>query len=73
MGDIVATVASPGHDIGIVTLENWFNQMKKKLQLATRFLKYIEKHHKDINIWSTAREREPMKVRAEVLLHTNSK
>jgi hypothetical protein len=24
MGDIVATVASPGHDIGIVTLtENW--------------------------------------------------
>jgi hypothetical protein len=31
MGDIVATVASPGHDIGIVTLTGGIEiQMKKK-------------------------------------------
>jgi hypothetical protein len=33
MGDIVATVASPGHDIGIVTLRIGSHQMKKKNNL----------------------------------------
>jgi hypothetical protein len=35
MGDIVATVASPGHDIGIVTLTGELVriQMKKRSQL----------------------------------------
>jgi hypothetical protein len=59
MGDIVATVASPGHDIGIVTLTGELVriQMKKKSQSfeAMKFLKFIEKLLKDIDIWSTAR------------------
>jgi hypothetical protein len=49
MGDIVATVASPGHDIGIVTLtgggENP-NEEKEQILTVTRFLKSTEKHHR---------------------------
>ncbi|SNB39075.1 regulatory iron-sulfur-containing complex subunit RicT [Flavobacterium psychrophilum] len=69
IGDIVATEASPGHDVGIVTLTGELVkvQMKKKAvnhegEVAKIYRKASQK---DIDIWSTAREREePMKVRA---------
>ncbi|NHM07843.1 hypothetical protein G4D82_11475 [Flavobacterium sp. CYK-4] len=73
IGDIVATEASPGHDIGIVTLTGELVrvQMKKKganptaLDLAKIYRKASQK---DIDIWSAARDREePMKVRAREL------
>lgn len=73
MGDIVATVASPGHDIGIVTLTGELVkiQMKKKgvNSNSSEIPKiYRKASQKDIDIWSAAREREePMKVRAREL------
>ncbi|WGK95291.1 MULTISPECIES: stage 0 sporulation family protein [Flavobacterium] len=73
IGDIVATVASPGHDIGIVTLTGELVrvQMKKKgvNPESTEIPKvYRKASQKDIDIWSTARDREePMKVRAREL------
>ncbi|MCI9844464.1 stage 0 sporulation family protein [Flavobacterium pectinovorum] len=73
IGDIVATVASPGHDIGIVTLTGELVkiQMKKKgvNPDSNEVPKiYRKASQKDIDIWSVAREREePMKVRAREL------
>ncbi len=73
IGDIVATVASPGHDIGIVTLTGELVrvQMKKKgvNPESTEIPKvYRKASQKDIDIWSAARDREePMKVRAREL------
>ena len=73
MGDIVATVASPGHDIGIVTLTGELVkiQMKKKgaNYLGNEIPKiYRKASQKDIDIWSIARDKEePMKVRAREL------
>ncbi len=70
IGDIVATEASPGHDIGIVTLTGELVkiQMKKKganpngSEIAKVYRKASQK---DIDIWSAARDKEePMKVRA---------
>ena len=73
MGDIVATVASPGHDIGIVTLTGELVkiQMKKKgvNHLSNEVPKvYRKATQKDIDIWTVARNKEePMKVRAREL------
>ena len=73
IGDIVATVASPGHDIGIVTLTGELVkiQMKKKgvNPNSNEVPKiYRKASQKDIDIWSVARDREePMKVRAREL------
>ncbi|MEO7977048.1 regulatory iron-sulfur-containing complex subunit RicT [Flavobacterium sp.] len=73
IGDIVATVASPGHDIGIVTLTGELVkiQMKKKgvNHQSNEIPKiYRKASQKDIDIWSVARDREePMKVRAREL------
>jgi cell fate regulator YaaT (PSP1 superfamily) len=73
MGDIVATEASPGHDIGIITLTGELVriQMKKKgaNHLSNDIAKiYRKASQRDIDIWSAAREREdPMKVRAREL------
>jgi cell fate regulator YaaT (PSP1 superfamily) len=73
MGDIVATVASPGHDIGIVTLTGELVriQMKKKGvdPNSNEVPKvYRKASQKDIDIWSAARSKEePMKVRAREL------
>ncbi|MGL5112542.1 MAG: PSP1 domain-containing protein, partial [Flavobacterium sp.] len=73
MGDIVATVASPGHDIGIVTLTGELVkiQMKKKAvnHASAEIPKiYRKASQKDIDIWTTARDKEePMKVRAREL------
>lgn len=72
MGDIVATEASPGHDIGIVTLTGELVkvQMKKKgVKPNSEIPKiYRKASQKDIDIWSEARNREePMKVIAREL------
>ncbi|MES2812276.1 MAG: regulatory iron-sulfur-containing complex subunit RicT [Bacteroidota bacterium] len=72
IGDIVATEASPGHDIGIVTLTGELVkvQMKKKGENHEGEIPkiYRKASQKDIDIWSAARDREePMKVRAREL------
>lgn len=70
IGDIVATEASPGHDIGIVTLTGELVkvQMKKKKQnpKAEDLPKvYRKASQKDIDVWQSARDREePIKVKA---------
>jgi cell fate regulator YaaT (PSP1 superfamily) len=70
IGDIVATEASPGHDIGIVTLTGELVkiQMKKKgvnPDSAEIQKIYRKASQKDIDIWSDSRNKEePMKVKA---------
>lgn len=70
MGDVVATEAAPGHDIGIVSLTGELVrvQMKKKKvrQDSREVLRiYRKASQRDIDIWQEAREREEkMKVRA---------
>jgi cell fate regulator YaaT (PSP1 superfamily) len=70
MGDIVATEATPGHDIGIVTLTGELVrvQMKKKNENpdSTEIPKvYRKASQKDIDVWQEVREREDsMKVKA---------
>ncbi|WP_300487613.1 regulatory iron-sulfur-containing complex subunit RicT [Flavobacterium sp.] len=77
IGDIVATDASPGHDVGIVTLTGELVkiQMKKKNvdpegEVAKIYRKATQK---DIDIWIEARDKEePMKVRArEIAIKLN--
>lgn len=72
IGDIVATEAAPGHDIGIVTLTGELVRVqmkKKKVNPEGEILKiYRKASQKDIDIWTEAREKEePMKVRAREL------
>jgi cell fate regulator YaaT (PSP1 superfamily) len=76
IGDIIATEASPGHDVGIVTLTGELVkiQMKKKGvdHKGKDVLKiYRKATQKDIDIWSDARgKEEAMKVRArELAIH----
>lgn len=70
IGDIVATEASPGHDIGIVTLTGELVriQMKKKgvNPKSPEICKiYRKASQKDIDLWSNARSREEaMKIKA---------
>ncbi|WP_346883784.1 regulatory iron-sulfur-containing complex subunit RicT [uncultured Algibacter sp.] len=70
IGDLVATQAKTGHDIGMVTLTGELVrvQMKRKNipQDINEALKiYRKASQKDIDIWSSARDKEePMKVRA---------
>lgn len=70
MGDVVATEAAPGHDVGIVSLTGELVrvQMKKKKvrQDSNEVLRiYRKASQRDIDIWQEAREREEkMKVRA---------
>lgn len=63
IGDVIATEASPGHDIGIVTLTGELVrvQMKKKKQLATLETLpkiYRKATQKDIDIWQKVRDKE---------------
>ena len=63
IGDIVATEASPGHDIGIVTLTGELVKVqmkKKKLVLNIEELPkiYRKASQKDIDIWQKVRDRE---------------
>lgn len=70
IGDIVATQAQSGHDIGMVTLTGELVriQMKRKKisEKSEEILKiYRKASQKDIDIWSAARDKEePMKVKA---------
>lgn len=73
IGDIVATEASPGHDIGIVTLTGELVKIQMKKKGANPNggdvpKIYRKASQKDIDIWSAARDKEePMKVRAREL------
>jgi cell fate regulator YaaT (PSP1 superfamily) len=73
MGDIVATEAAPGHDIGIITLTGELVRIQMKKKGVNHESKEITKIYRkasqrDIDIWSAAREKEdPMKVRAREL------
>ncbi len=63
IGDVVATEASPGHDVGIVTLTGELVrvQMKKKKVAvdSPEVLKiYRKASQKDIDVWQEARDRE---------------
>ncbi|MFT5102466.1 MAG: cell fate regulator YaaT (PSP1 superfamily) [Candidatus Latescibacterota bacterium] len=63
IGDIVATEAESGHDIGIVTLTGELVrvQMKKKkqpIQLDGLLKLYRKASQKDIDVWQKARDRE---------------
>ncbi|WP_378185960.1 stage 0 sporulation family protein [Aquimarina sp. W85] len=70
IGDIVATEASPGHDVGVVTLTGELVRVqmkKKKVAVDSEEVKkiYRKASQKDIDIWQSARDREDsMKVRA---------
>ncbi|MDN3491648.1 PSP1 domain-containing protein [Winogradskyella bathintestinalis] len=71
IGDIVATQAKSGHDIGMVTLTGelvkvQMKRKKVKLTDTENVLKiYRKASQKDIDIWSASRDREePMKVKA---------
>ena len=71
IGDIVATQAKSGHDIGMVTLTGELVrvQMKRKkidIEDSENVLKiYRKASQKDIDIWSSSRDKEePMKVKA---------
>jgi cell fate regulator YaaT (PSP1 superfamily) len=69
IGDVVATEASPGHDIGIVSLTGELVkiQMKKKGENPDAELSkvYRKASQKDIDIWSQCREKEEkIKVKA---------
>src|SRR5690606_12748504 len=78
IGDVVATEASPGHDVGVVALTGELVrvQMKKKKvrQDSPEILKiYRKASQRDIDIWQEAREKEEkMKVRArEIAIRLN--
>ena len=70
IGDVVATEASPGHDIGIITLTGELVkvQMKKKNIAVTSpeiHKIYRKASQRDIDIWTEARDKEePMKFKA---------
>jgi cell fate regulator YaaT (PSP1 superfamily) len=69
IGDVVATEASPGHDIGIISLTGELVkvQMKKKGENPDGELAkvYRKATQKDIDIWSQCREKEEkIKVKA---------
>ena len=72
IGDVVATEASPGHDIGIISLTGELVkvQMKKKKENPEGELAkvYRKATQKDIDIWSDCREKEEkIKVKAREL------
>ncbi|WP_272023170.1 PSP1 domain-containing protein [Olleya namhaensis] len=69
IGDIVATQAQSGHDIGMVTLTGELVRVqikRKRIDTKNDILKiYRKASQKDIDIWSEARDKEePMKVKA---------
>ncbi|WP_353777042.1 regulatory iron-sulfur-containing complex subunit RicT [Winogradskyella sp. 3972H.M.0a.05] len=71
IGDIVATQAKAGHDVGMVTLAGELVrvQMKRKgidIDDSEKVLKiYRKASQRDIDVWSTSRDKEePMKVKA---------
>lgn len=78
IGDVVATEASPGHDVGQVSLTGELVKVqmnkKKVSENSPEVLKiYRKASQKDIDIWQEARDREEaMKVRArEIAIRLN--
>src|SRR5690554_3415403 len=77
VGDVVATEASPGHDIGVVSLTGELVkiQMKKKgIDPESSIPKiYRKANQKDIDVWTSFRLREDkVQIRArEIALHLN--
>jgi len=72
IGDVVATEANPGHDVGTVTLTGELVRVqmnKKKVDPKGEFLKiYRKATQKDIDLWQEVRAKEePIKVRAREL------
>lgn len=72
IGDIIATEASPGHDIGIVSLTGELVKVqmkKKKVSPDSEFLKiYRKATQKDVDAWQEARDKEePVRMRAREL------
>ncbi len=70
IGDVVATEASPGHDVGIISLTGELVRIqmkKKKAEIDSEETKkvYRKATQKDIDIWQKSRDKEEtMKVRA---------
>ena len=63
MGDIIAVEASPGHDIGVVTLAGnlvWYQMRKKKINPLSEEIKKVYRKAKstDIEKWVSAIEQE---------------
>ncbi|WP_250433706.1 PSP1 domain-containing protein [Hanstruepera flava] len=70
IGDVVATQAEYGHDIGMVTLTGELVRVQMKRKKLSEddpeaFKIYRKASQKDIDVWSAARDKEePMKVKA---------
>jgi len=80
MGDVVATQATSGHDIGIVTLTGELVKVqmkKKKHQLDIEELPkiYRKANQRDIDIWQKVRSKEPeiQKRSREIAIHLGLK
>ncbi len=63
IGDVVATEASPGHDIGIVTLTGelvrvQIKRKKESMNLETYPKIYRKASQKDIDLWQSLRQKE---------------
>ncbi len=78
IGDVVATEASPGHDIGVITLTGELVKIqmrRKKVAENSEEVKkiYRKATQKDVDIWQNARNQEDsMKVRArEIAIRLN--
>lgn len=77
IGDVVATEANPGHDVGIVTLTGQLVKVqmkKKKVDWNGQLPKvYRKASQKDVDVWTTARNREDaiQKRAREIAIHLN--
>ena len=78
IGDVVATEASPGHDVGMVSLTGELVRIqmkKKKVEIDSEDIKkiYRKASQKDIDIWQKSRDKEEtIKVRArEIAIRLN--
>jgi len=65
VGDIIAVEASPGHDIGVVTLTGnlvWYQMRKKKISPSSEEIKKVYRKAKstDIEKWVSAIEQEQL-------------
>jgi len=80
MGDVVATEAMSGHDIGIVTLTGELVKVQMKKKKQNEKIKELPKIYrkatqKDIDIWQTVRAKEPeiQKRSREIAIHLGLK
>ena len=80
MGDVVATEAQSGHDIGIVTLTGELVKVQMKKKKETQKVEELPKIYrkatqKDIDIWQRVRDKEPeiQKRSREIAIHLGLK